>query len=80
VNVTNGQTGKVANIRNINFDAEYENLYIQSATLNGDPYTKNWIDHSFWLEGGVLGLSLGKNESSWGTADADLPPRSSISW
>jgi putative alpha-1,2-mannosidase len=80
VNLTSGQTGKVATIRNVNFDAEYENIYIQSATLNGKNYTKNWITHDFWLEGGVLELTLGKNESSWGTADEDLPPSSSSSW
>jgi len=80
VNLTSGQTGKVATIRNVNFDAEYENIYIQSATLNGKNYTKNWITHDFWLEGGVLELTLGKNESSWGTANEDLPPSSSTSW
>ncbi|KAF4631465.1 hypothetical protein G7Y89_g6666 [Cudoniella acicularis] len=77
VNVTNGQTGKKATIRNINFDAGYANIYIQSATLNGKPYTKNWITHNFWLDGGVLELTLGKNESSWGTRPADLPPSTS---
>jgi putative alpha-1,2-mannosidase len=80
VNVTNGQTGKVATIRNVNFDAEYKNIYIQSATLNGESWSKNWISHSFWLEGGVLELTLGMNESSWGTADCDLPPSSSTHW
>ncbi|KAI9743634.1 MAG: hypothetical protein M1818_002950 [Claussenomyces sp. TS43310] len=77
VNLTSGQTGKTATVRNINFDSEYENIYIQNATLNGEAYTKNWIGHSFYLEGGVLELTLGNNESSWGTADADLPPSSS---
>jgi putative alpha-1,2-mannosidase len=80
VNVTSGQTGKVATIRNVNFDAEYKNIYIQSATLNGESYTKNWITHDFWLEGGVLELTLGRNESNWGTKDEDLPPSSSASW
>lgn len=80
VNVTNGKTGNTATVRNIGFDPDYEGIYIQSATLNGEPYTKNWITHSFWLEGGVLELTLGKNESSWGTADEDLPPSSSTDW
>jgi putative alpha-1,2-mannosidase len=79
VNVTNGKTGKTATVRNVNFDPEYEAIYVQSATLNGVPYTKSWITHSFWLDGGVLELTLGKNESSWGTADEDLPPSSSTS-
>jgi putative alpha-1,2-mannosidase len=80
VSVTNGKTGKKATVRNIGFDPSYEAIYIQSATLNGKPYTKSWVTHSFWLEGGVLELNLGKNESSWGTADADLPPSASTSW
>ena len=63
-----------ATIRNVNFDAAYRNIYIQSATLNGKAYAKNWIDHTFFLDGGVLELTLGANESDWGTAVADLPP------
>ncbi|RFU28116.1 hypothetical protein B7463_g8224, partial [Scytalidium lignicola] len=77
VSIRNGQTGKTATVRNINFDSSYEAIYIQSAKLNGKPYTKNWISHSFWLDGGVLELTLGKNESDWGTAQKDLPPSSS---
>ncbi len=67
-------TGKTATIRNINFDPTYKKIYVQSATLNGVPYTKNWIDHSFFTEGKELVLTLGANESSWGTAVKDLPP------
>lgn len=80
ISLTNRQTGKTATVRNVGFDAGYENLYIQSATLNGKPWTKNWLDHSFWLEGGTLELVLGKNESLWGTTDGDLPPSSSGGW
>ncbi len=79
VNITNGLTGNTATVKNINFDPTYKNIFIQSATLNGQAYTKNWIDHSFFFDGGVLELTLGANESSWGTADADLPPSSSTS-
>ncbi|KAF2433552.1 glycoside hydrolase family 92 protein [Tothia fuscella] len=67
-------TGKTAKVRNINFDPTYEAIYIQSATLNGMPYTKNWIDHSFFTQGKELVLTLGRNESSWGTLLQDLPP------
>ncbi|KAF2096351.1 alpha-1,2-mannosidase [Rhizodiscina lignyota] len=74
VSIRNGQTGKTATIKNINFDAAYENIYIQSAKLNGKPYTKNWLSHDFFLSGGTLELTLGKNESSWGTKVQDLPP------
>ncbi|KAI1100909.1 glycoside hydrolase family 92 protein [Jackrogersella minutella] len=74
VNITNPQTGKTATIRSANFDPTYEAIYIQSATMNGEAYTKNWVDHSFFTEGKELVFTLGKNESTWGTAVGDLPP------
>ncbi|KAI4595197.1 hypothetical protein KJ359_007173 [Pestalotiopsis sp. 9143b] len=74
VSIKSPITGNTATIRNVNFDPSYEAIYIQSATLDGEPYTKNWIDHSFFTEGKELILTLGKNESSWGTAVKDLPP------
>lgn len=74
VSIRNRLTNKVATIRNVGFDSEYKNIYIQSANLDGKPYTKNWIDHAFFLDGGVLELVLGPEESSWGTAEEDLPP------
>ncbi|KAK8855770.1 alpha-1-2-mannosidase-like protein [Apiospora arundinis] len=70
-------TGKRATIRNIGFDQSYEAIYIQKATLNGKPYTKNWITHDFFYHGGLLELTLGRNESDWGTREEDLPPSTS---
>jgi putative alpha-1,2-mannosidase len=74
VSIKSPVTGKTAVIRNVNFDPSYQGVYIQSATLNGVPYTKNWIDHSFFTEGKELVLTLGRNESAWGTRVEDLPP------
>jgi putative alpha-1,2-mannosidase len=74
VSITSPLTNKTATIRNINFDAAYKNIYIQSATLDGEVYTKNWIDHSFFTEGKELVLTLGPQESAWGTRVVDLPP------
>lgn len=74
VEIKSPLTNKTATIRNVNFDGTYANVYIQSATLDGVPYTKNWIDHSFFTEGKELVLTLGSEESAWGTATADLPP------
>ncbi|TID25006.1 glycoside hydrolase family 92 protein [Venturia nashicola] len=74
VKLRNPQTKNVATIRNVNFDASYKNVFIQKATLNGVPYTKNWIDHAFFLDGGVLELTLGDKESKWGTDENDVPP------
>ena len=74
VEVTSPLTNKTARVKVTNFDPTYQNIYIQSATLDGKPYTKNWIDHSFFTEGKELVLTLGRNESSWGTRPEDLPP------
>lgn len=74
IKIRSEQTGKIATIRNVHFDAKYKNIYIQSATLNGRKYTKSWIGHEFFLEGGTLELILGSRESSWGTREEDLPP------
>ncbi|VUC30410.1 unnamed protein product [Clonostachys rosea] len=78
VNITNPQSGKTATIRSIGFDASYVNIYIQSATLNGEPYTKSWITHSFFVEGGVLELTVASHESlTWGAGEDDVPPSAS---
>jgi predicted alpha-1,2-mannosidase len=74
ISIRNPETGKTATIRNINFDPEYGNIFIQKATLNGQPYSKNWIDHGFFLDGGVLELVLGPEESNWGSKPEDRPP------
>ena len=75
VSITNGATGKTATVKNVNFDATYKNIYVQSAKLNGKPYTKNWLTHDFFLSGGTLELTLGPTESAWGTRRAvDVPP------
>ncbi|KZL82545.1 glycosyl hydrolase family 92 [Colletotrichum incanum] len=74
IEITHPQTGRTARVRNINFDPTYRNIYIQSATLNGEPYRKNWVDHKFFTEGQQLVLTLGRRESDWGTRVRDLPP------
>ncbi|KAK4251387.1 glycoside hydrolase [Corynascus novoguineensis] len=74
VNVTHPLTRRTARVRAVNFDPSYEAIYVQSATLDGEPYTKNWLDHSFFTEGKELVLTLGRNESAWGTKIEDLPP------
>uniref|UniRef100_A0A093UW49 Putative glycosidase n=1 Tax=Talaromyces marneffei PM1 TaxID=1077442 RepID=A0A093UW49_TALMA len=51
VNVTHGITGKVATIRNLNFDPSYANIYIQNVMRDGEPWTKNWIQHDFFEKG-----------------------------
>jgi len=51
-----------------------ENVYIQSATLNGKPYTKNFIKHADIMNGGVLRFEMGnKPQTSRGLAPGDKP-------
>ncbi|OQD74732.1 hypothetical protein PENDEC_c009G02777 [Penicillium decumbens] len=80
VSIVSPLTGKTATLRVINWD-KFNSLnntggtgFIQSATLNGQPYTKNWVSHDFFTEGQDLVLVLGRNESAWGTKPEDLPP------
>ncbi|KAJ5938156.1 hypothetical protein N7454_004498 [Penicillium verhagenii] len=79
VEITHPETNQTAVIRNINFDPTYKNIYIQSATLNGEPYSRSWIGHEFFTQGCTLELTLGDRESDWGTSKENLPPSSSDS-
>jgi len=74
LSVRNPLTGKTATVRNANFDPKYRAIYVQSAKVNGKPWTKSWIGHEFFTEGWTLELVLGEKESSWGSAAADRPP------
>ncbi|KAJ6464738.1 glycosyl hydrolase family 92-domain-containing protein [Mycena vitilis] len=72
ITIRNDATGALATIICNNFAPA--NRYIQSATLNGAPYTKNWIAHSFFSEGGTLVFEMGSGrESKWGTGSGDVP-------
>ncbi|WPX40411.1 GH92 family glycosyl hydrolase [Akkermansia sp. N21116] len=45
-----------------------KNIYIQSARLNGKPWTSCGISHEQIIEGGVLELDMGQNPNNdWGT-------------
>jgi predicted alpha-1,2-mannosidase len=51
-----------------------QNRYVQSASLNGKPYSKNWIGYNDILKGGVFETTMGsKPDTSRGTADKDFP-------
>jgi predicted alpha-1,2-mannosidase len=49
------------------------NRYIQSATLNGVNYTRNYLTHADLLAGGTLSFTMGPSPSAWGTGTADIP-------
>jgi len=51
------------------------NPYIQSATLNGRPWTKAWFRHDDIKDGARLELVMGATPNkAWGSAPADAPP------
>jgi len=53
-----------------------KNKYIVSATLNGKPFNKSWIEYQDIVDGGSLVLEMGESPSTtWGTAI--LPPSKS---
>ncbi len=52
-----------------------ENMYIQSATLNGAPLTKPWFPHEDMRKGGRLVFEMGPEPNrEWGSAPEDAPP------
>ncbi|SFJ08553.1 alpha-1,2-mannosidase, putative [Sphingomonas sp. NFR04] len=51
------------------------NRYIQSATLNGRPWTRPWFRHADVANGARLVLTMGpKPNPAWGSSPADAPP------
>jgi predicted alpha-1,2-mannosidase len=51
------------------------NIYIQSATLNGNDWNKPWFSHAEIANGGVLVLTMGPEPNrSWGSASGSAPP------
>ncbi len=53
-----------------------ENCYIQSATLNGIPFTRNYLTHSELFEGdATLCFTMGPVPNlQWGSSEDDAPP------
>ena len=50
------------------------NFYIQSATLNGENYTRSWISHYDIMNGGHLHFEMGSRPNkTWGSRDEDIP-------
>lgn len=52
-----------------------KNVYIQSATLNGQPWDKPWFSQSDIANGGTLTIEMGSRPNPrWGSAPAAAPP------
>ena len=47
--------------------------YIQSAQLDGRPFTACHIRHTALLKGGALAFEMGAKPSAWGSAESDRP-------
>ncbi len=47
--------------------------YVQSLKLNGEPYSKTWVNYSKLTRGASLDWTLDNKPSSWGSAAADAP-------
>ncbi len=73
VKISNPVSGKVFSI--IAADNNDQNMYIQSAELNGRELTKSWITHGDIVAGGELLFRMGKMPNKeWASAQADRPP------
>ncbi len=55
-----------------------ENIYIQSLTLNGKPYNKNWLQHNEIFSGNTeLVFEMGNiPNDKWGSSAGSVPPAS----
>lgn len=69
ISVTGGKKFTVEAVNN-----SEQNIYVQSAQLNGKPYTKTYISHSDIMKGGVLKLIMGsKPNYNYGKAADGRP-------
>ena len=68
LNVGNGKTFCVVAHNNSS-----ENKYIQSAKLNGKPYTRSYIDFKDIVRGGTLEFVMGNKPSQFGVKPSDRP-------
>lgn len=65
--------GRTFTVEALNNSAE--NIYIQSATLNGKPLERPWITREELISGGLLHFVMGpKPNPDWGSAPAQRPP------
>jgi len=56
-----------------------QNMYIQSATLNGKPWNKPWFSHADIAKGATLVLTMGPEPNkAWGADPQDAPRSMSV--
>lgn len=67
------ENGKLFTIKAYN--ASHENIYIQSAKLNGREYNKSYITHEEVVSGGMLEFVMGsKPNPNWASTAKSYPP------
>lgn len=67
-------TVKVGNFELVAANRSDKNIYIGSATWNGQPYTKSYITHDMLVSGGKLVLNMqGTPQPSFGAEETDRP-------
>lgn len=72
INLENGNTFQV-----LAPGTNDENIYIQSAKLNGVELNRCWLKHEEIVNGGTLEFVMGSTPSTW-AHDGDLPPSSPV--
>ena len=68
VNVGDGKTFTIRAKNN-----SKENIYVQSAKLNGKPYPKSYLLYQDIVKGGMLELEMASEPSAWGTQIKNRP-------
>ncbi len=68
INVGDGKTFTIKAVNNSD-----ENIYVQSAMLNGKRYDKSYIHYGDIVAGGTLTLTMGPKPSKWGTSKKSRP-------
>ncbi|MCP5049755.1 MAG: glycoside hydrolase family 92 protein, partial [bacterium] len=69
IDVGNGKTFTISAA-----NVSTKNIYIQSARLNRQPWTKSWIRHGDIVKGGTLEFQMGQEPNKqWGSRDEDIP-------
>ncbi len=56
-------------------EASDENIYVQSVTMNGIPYDRNYITHADIMSGATMVFTMGPHPNpAWGSSPESLPP------
>jgi hypothetical protein len=58
----------------VDVEGARQNVYVQSATLDGRPFTRSFIRHEEVMRGGELVFRMGDRPNrAWGSGDRDVP-------